>query len=181
VTHPLQQSRFRRIGASAVRAGVKSSSIANRKSTMCFPMSYSWSLYVDPNSPQRMAQKANLSFKNKFPYIYVIDEASDFKFGTQLGFAKAHYKITPRRKKWGWPLASGAPPNFGFPYNIFATAGASNFKFGMQLGFAKAHHKITRRRKGGRGPGLGDLPKMWGSPSIFTQWLKLATSNLVHS
>ena len=25
-------------------------------------------------------------------------EASDFKFGTQLGFAKAHQKITPRGK-----------------------------------------------------------------------------------
>jgi len=25
-------------------------------------------------------------------------EASDFKFGTQLGFAKAHHKITPREK-----------------------------------------------------------------------------------
>jgi len=40
----------------------------------------------------------NLSFKNRFPYISVIDEASDFKFGTQLGFAKAHHKITPRGK-----------------------------------------------------------------------------------
>jgi len=25
-------------------------------------------------------------------------EASDFKFGMQLGFAKAHHKITPRQK-----------------------------------------------------------------------------------
>jgi len=37
-----------------------------------------------------MVQKANLSFKNRFPYISVTDEASDFKFGMQLGFAKAH-------------------------------------------------------------------------------------------
>jgi len=27
----------------------------------------------------------------------------------------------------------------------------------------------------------GSSPKCGGSPSIFTQWLKLATSNLVHS
>jgi len=33
-------------------------------------------------------------FENKFPYISVIHEASDFKFG------KAHHKI-PRRKKVG--------------------------------------------------------------------------------
>jgi len=31
-----------------------------------------------------VAQKANLSFKNKFHYISVIDEASDIKFGMQL-------------------------------------------------------------------------------------------------
>jgi len=45
-----------------------------------------------------VAQKVNLSFKNKFPYISVIDDASDFKFGMQLGFAKAHHKITLRGK-----------------------------------------------------------------------------------
>jgi len=33
-----------------------------------------------------VAQKANLSFINRFPYISVIDEASDFKFGMQLQF-----------------------------------------------------------------------------------------------
>ena len=31
-------------------------------------------------------------------YIYTVAEASDFKFGTQLGFAKAHHKTTPRGK-----------------------------------------------------------------------------------
>jgi len=40
-----------------------------------------------------VAEKASLSFRNKFPYISVIDEASDFKFGMQLGFAKVHHKI----------------------------------------------------------------------------------------
>jgi len=28
-------------------------------------------------------------------------ETSDFKFGTQLGFAKIHHKITPREKRKG--------------------------------------------------------------------------------
>ena len=37
-------------------------------------------------------------------------EASDIKFGTQLGFAKAHHKITPRKKVG---VALGAPQNFG--------------------------------------------------------------------
>jgi len=49
----------------------------------------------------------------------------------------------------------------------------------MQLEIAKAHDKITHRRKGRHGPRLGVLPKIWVFPSIFTQWLKLATSNLV--
>jgi len=40
-----------------------------------------------------VAQKANLSFKNRFPYISVIDESSDFKFAMQLGFAKVHHQI----------------------------------------------------------------------------------------
>jgi len=45
-----------------------------------------------------VAQKANLSFKNKSPYISVTDEASDFKFGEQLEFAKAHHQISPAEK-----------------------------------------------------------------------------------
>ena len=70
-------------------------------------------------------------------------------------------------------------PKFCVPYNISATAEASDFKFVVQLGFAKDHHKITCRRKSGRGCGLGEFSKFGGSLSIFTQWLKLATSNLV--
>jgi len=54
------------------------------------------------NSPKGWLKKANLWFKNRFPYISVIDEASDFKFGMQLGFAKAHYQIPPE-EKWVWP------------------------------------------------------------------------------
>jgi len=46
-----------------------------------------------PQLPQIVAQTANLSFKNRFSYIPVTDEASDFKFGSQVGFAKAHQHI----------------------------------------------------------------------------------------
>jgi len=48
-------------------------------------------------------QKANLSFKNRFPYISVIDEAYEFKFGMQLGFAKAYHQI-PLAEKVGVAL-----------------------------------------------------------------------------
>jgi len=117
-----------------------------------------------------------------FPYnISVTAGVSDFKLSTQVGFAFAHHKITPRGKSGhGFGLAE-LPKILGFPYNIYATSEASDFTFDTQLGFAKAHDKIIRRRKSRHGPGLGVLPKIWGFSSIFTQWLKLATSNLVHN
>jgi len=97
-----------------------------------------------------------------------------------LGLPRPIIKSHPD-KKVGWPWTKEVPQNFGFPYNISATAGACDFKFGTQLGFAKAHDKITRIRKGRHFPGLGELPKICGFLSIFTQWLKLATSNLVYT
>jgi len=52
----------------------------------------------------------------RFPFnICTMAEANDFKFGTQLGFAKAHHKITPVGKKWPWPWGRGAPKNCGVP------------------------------------------------------------------
>jgi len=63
-----------------------------------------------------------------------------------------------------WPWAREAPQNWGFPFNISATAEASDFKFGMQLGFAKAHRKITREKVG---VALGYGFKLWESLLIF--------------
>jgi len=38
-----------------------------------------------------------------FPFnIFATAAVSDFKFGTQLGFAKAHHKIPPRKKEGVW-------------------------------------------------------------------------------
>jgi len=87
--------------------------------------------------------------------IYTMAEASlDFKFGTQLGSAKAHYKIIPEGKSRRGLGLGELPKILEFPYNISATAEASNFKIGMLLGFAKAHHKILFKRNRGRGPVL---------------------------
>ena len=77
--------------------------------------------YVTPNSPQRVAQKANLSFKNRFPYISVIDEASDFKFGMQLRFANAHHQILLEISGCGLGIGE-LPEIWGFSFNISATA-----------------------------------------------------------
>jgi len=66
-------------------------------------------------------------------------EASQFKFGTELGFAKSNYKITPKDKS-GRAFRLGSFENLGFSFNIYAMAENSDFKFGAQLW---THHKIT--------------------------------------
>ena len=49
-----------------------------------------------------------------FPYnISATGGASDFKFGVQLMFAKAHHKIT-HKKGWAWLYARGSS-KFGVP------------------------------------------------------------------
>ena len=78
--------------------------------------------------------------------IYTMAEASDFKFGTQLWFAKAHHKVTPIEKSGhGWPCVRGAPQILRF----HTMAEARDFEYGTQLGFDKAHHKTTPSEKVG--------------------------------
>jgi len=50
--------------------------------------------------------------------IFATAEASDFEFGMQLGFAKAHHKITPVGKV-GLALGKGSIPKFGVPLLYF--------------------------------------------------------------
>ena len=71
------------------------------------------------------------------PYnISATAEASLFKFGRQLRFAKDHHKIIR-----SGPGLGELPKIWRFPFNIYTMAKTSHFKFGTQLGFAKAHHK----------------------------------------
>jgi len=95
----------------------------------------------------------NLGF---FCNISATAEVSNFKIGTQLGFA--HHKILTIRKS-GRGLRLEISTKFMVSYNISATAIASDFKIGMLLGFSNAHHKITSRGKIGPGPELEKLPK----------------------
>ena len=63
-------------------------------------------------------------------------EASDFKFGTQLGFAKAHHKITPDRKKWVCPWASEAAQNILVTLQLFTQwlkLGTLNLAYSLSL------------------------------------------------
>ena len=70
-----------------------------------------------------------------FPFnISATTENSDFKIGRLVGFAKAHHKVLPRKKRAG-TSARGAPKDLGFPFNIYAMAESIDFKFGTQFGW----------------------------------------------
>ena len=72
-----------------------------------------------------------------FPFnISAMAEASDFKFGTQLAFAKAHHKITPRWKSGGGLRLENFPKILGFPIIFLQRLGLRTWN-GTQLGFAK--------------------------------------------
>jgi len=105
-----------------------------------------------------------------FPFnISATAGVRDFKFGTQFGLAKGHHEITPRGKL-GVALTYGNSLKLsGFPVIFLQWLKLVCCKFGAQLRFAKDHHKITHRGKRRRGPGLGELPKIWRFPfNIYT-------------
>jgi len=86
VIKPLQQRRFRRISASALRGGkkVQSSRIGSRLHVRAFQRAID-ELRTLPFTPQKGAQKANLSFKNRFPYIFVIVKPASSNFACSWG------------------------------------------------------------------------------------------------
>jgi len=78
-------------------------------------------------------------------------EASNFKFGIQLGYGTN----LPKKQRLGPKLAGGlareASQKMWDPLRIFATVEASNFKFGIK--------KTTFRTKIGGGLGQGSIQK----------------------
>jgi len=81
--------------------------------------------------------------------IYTIAEVSDIKFGTHLGFGKAHHKITRIGKSWHDLGLEKLPKSLRFHFNVYTMAEAKDFQFGTLLGFAKVHYKTTPRGKMG--------------------------------
>jgi len=74
--------------------------------------------------------------KNRDPlHIFATIEASNFKFGTQLGFGTR----LPKKQRVGPKLAGvwarGASKKIWDPLLISTTVEASNFKFGTELRF----------------------------------------------
>ena len=113
-------------------------------------------------------------------------EASNFKFGIQLGCLT--YQTTTFRTKIGRGSGQGASPKNWDPLRIFATVEASNFKLSVlcvlctfgtfvwqaELSFIRflltlglTYQKTTFRTKIGRGSGQGASPKNWDPPTYF--------------
>jgi len=94
-------------------------------------------------------------------------KASDFKFGTQLGFAKAHYKITPIGKV-DVALGYGSSQKFrGSPLIFVQQLKLATSNLACNFGWPRPTIKTTTRGKIVRGLGLGKLPYIWGSLLIF--------------
>ena len=67
--------------------------------------------------------------------IFATVEASNYKFGTQIGFGTSLPENNVLDQNWrGSGPGERSKKNLG-PLRIFATVEASNFKFGTQLGF----------------------------------------------
>ena len=67
------------------------------------------------------------------------------------------------------------------PLRISATVEASNYKFGTQIGFGTSLPENNVLDQNWRWSGPGERPKKSGTPYVFLQPLKPATSNLVHN
>jgi len=86
-----------------------------------------------------------------FPFnISATAEASDFKFGTQLEFAKAHHKITPRRKGARGSGLGEHPKIWGFAFSIYTVG--NGWSYPLQIWYTAwvypaASWNHTQRKK----------------------------------
>jgi len=93
-----------------------------------------------------------------------------------LGLA---YQKTTSWTKISRVWARGASKKIWDPLLISATVETSNFKFGTQIEFGTSLPKNDVQDQNWRGSKLGEHPKKFGTPYVFLQPLKLATSNLL--
>jgi len=90
-------------------------------------------------------------------------EASDFKFGTQLGFAKAYYKITPRGKSGGSLLLLELTKILGFPIILLQRLGLGTSTLVHNLGLTRPTIKPHPEEKRAW-PWAREAPKYFGFP-----------------
>ena len=111
------------------------------------------------------AREAPKNFKIPFN-IFATAEASDFKFGMQIGISKAHYKITPKGKSGRGPGLGKLTKIRGFPSIFLQRLKLATSYLVCSLGLPRAI--IKSHQKSGRGHGLGEIPKILEFPfNIF--------------
>jgi len=94
-------------------------------------------------------------------------EASNFKFGTQLGFETSLPKNNDLDQNLrGSGLGEHPKKKCGTP-TYFATVEASNFKFGTQIGFGTSLPKNDVYDQNWRGSELGEHPKKIWDPLLI--------------
>ena len=102
------------------------------------------------------------------PNFTGIVEASNFKFGTQLGFGTSSPKNNDLDQNWRGSGPGEHPKKIWDPLLISATVEASNFKFGTQLGFGTRLPKNNDLDQNWRGSGPGEhLKKNVGPRTYF--------------
>jgi len=98
-------------------------------------------------------------------FIYATVEASNFKFGIQVGLRGVAYQETTYTTKIGRGPGLGSTQKIWDPLFISATVEASNFKFGIQLGLGSSLPKNNFYDQYWLAYGLGEYPKNLGSPT----------------
>ena len=102
------------------------------------------------------------------PNFTGIVEASNFKFGTQLGFGTS----LPKKQRFGPKLAGvwargAAKKKFGTPYIFLQPLKPAASNLVHKMGLALAYQKTTFWTKIGGGLGQGSIQKKFGTPKYF--------------
>ena len=120
------------------------------------------------------------SKKNWDPlYIFATVEASNFKFGTQIGFGTSLPKNDVQDQNQRGSGLGQHIKNWD-PLRISATVEDSNFKFGTQIWFWTNLLKKMFRTEIGGCLGEGCIQKV-GTPYLFLEPLKLVTEKVVRT
>jgi len=113
-------------------------------------------------------------------HISATVEASNFKFGTQLGFGTNLPKNKDLDQNWRGSGPGEHPKKCGTPYVFLQPFKIATSNLVHKMGSGVVYQKTTFRTKIGGGLGQGSIQTKFGTPYVFLQPLKLTTSNVVH-
>jgi len=100
----------------------------------------------------------------EYPFnISAATEVSDFKFGMQFGFSKAHHKISPRRKSGRGHGLGELPKILGFPLIFLQRLKLATSNLVCSLGLPRPIIKSQTEKKWSW-PSARGAPKYWEFP-----------------